>query len=142
MVLLDTDHMSLVERGGTEGRRIWQCIRALPPDEVATTIVSFEEQTRGWLARIARAATLERQIEDYSELKQLLQTYCNIAVLDFDVKAAAIFERLRQAKIRIGTMDLKITAIALANDATLLTRNLSDFGKVPDLKAEDWTLEE
>jgi len=37
-------------------------------------------------------------------------------------------------------MDLKIAAIALANDATLLTRNLSDFNKVPDLHAEDATL--
>jgi len=36
-----------------------------------------------------------------------------------------VFERLKQAKIRIGTMDLKIAAIALANDATLLTRNHS-----------------
>jgi len=26
-----------------------------------------------------------------------------------------------------------------ANDATLLTRNLSDFRKVPDLKADDWS---
>jgi len=139
MVVLDSDHMSLVERGGAEGRRIWQRIRALAPDEVATTIVSFEEQTRGWLARIARATTLQRQMSDYGELKQLLQTYCNLAILDFDEKAAAEFVRLKQARIRIGTMDLKIAAIALANDATLLTRNLSDFSKVPDLKAEDWS---
>ena len=57
MVVLDSDPISLMERGGAEGRRIWQRIRALPPDDVATTIVSFEEQTRGWLARIARATT-------------------------------------------------------------------------------------
>ena len=78
-------------------------------------------------------------MSDYGELKQLLQTYCNLAILDFDEKAAAEFVRLKQARIRIGTMDLKIAAIALANDATLLTRNLSDFSKVPDLKAEDWS---
>jgi len=139
MVLLDSDHMSLLQRGGAEGQRIWQRLRALPPDDVATTIVSYEEQTRGWLARIARATTLERQMSDYGELKQLLQNYCNLAVLDFDVRAAAEFERLRQAHVRIGTMDLKIAAIALSNDATLLTRNLSDFVKVPDLKVEDWS---
>ena len=139
MVVLDTDHMTLVERGGAEGRRIWQRIRALPPDDVTTTIISFEEQTRGWLARIAGATILERQMSDYSELKQLLQAYCNIAVLDFDAKSVVAFERLRQAKIRVGTMDMKIASIAIANDAVLLTRNLSDFGKFPDLIVEDWS---
>lgn len=57
-----------------------------------------------------------------------------------DERASQQFQRLWQARIRIGTMDLKIAAIALVNDATLLTRNLSDFGKVPDLRIEDWTL--
>lgn len=40
--------------------------------------------------------------------------------------------------MRIGTMDLKIAAICLAHDATLLTRNLVDFEKVPGLRVENW----
>jgi len=139
MVLLDSDHMSLLQRGSVEGDRIRHRLRALLPDEIATTIISYEEQMRGWLARLARAATLERQVSDYGELKRLLQNYCNIAVLEFDKRAGAEFQRFRQERVRIGTLDLKIAAIALANDATLLTRNITDFGKVPGLHAEDWS---
>jgi tRNA(fMet)-specific endonuclease VapC len=49
------------------------------------------------------------------------------------------FDQLKSAKIRIGTMDLRIAAIALSRNLTVLTRNLSDFGKVPGLRIEDWT---
>ena len=37
-------------------------------------------------------------------------------------------------------MDLKIAAIAMANNATLLARNLKDFGKIPTLQVEDWAM--
>jgi tRNA(fMet)-specific endonuclease VapC len=37
-------------------------------------------------------------------------------------------------------MDLKIAAIALAHNATVLTRNLKDFSRVPDLRGEGWTV--
>jgi tRNA(fMet)-specific endonuclease VapC len=140
MFLLDTDHMSLLDRGGAAGVNIRERLRAVPPDDIATTIVTYEEQMRGWLARIAQAPTTARQIAAYRELKWQLQNYCAIAVLEYDEKAAAEFERLRQARTRIGTMDLKIAAIALANGATLLSRNLGDFGKVPGLRVQDWTL--
>jgi tRNA(fMet)-specific endonuclease VapC len=71
---------------------------------------------RGWLARLARATTLDRQVSDYRELKTLLQKYCSVPVVDFGPEAAAQFEQLKQAPIRIGSMDLKIAAIALANE--------------------------
>ena len=140
MVLLDSDHMSLMQRGGAEGERIMERLSELPADEIATTIVNYEEQHRGWLARLARATSLERQVSDYRELKILLQDYCSINVIDFEARAAAQYGRLKQAGIRIGSMDLKIAAIALTNDATLLTRTLVDFNKIPRLKAEDWSI--
>lgn len=88
---------------------------------------------------MAKARSLTQQIEAYRRLRRHLDNYRLIPVLDFDEQAAAELTRLQKARVRIGTMDLKIAAIALANDATLLTRNLSDFGKVPGLKVEDWT---
>jgi len=63
-------------------------------------------------------------------------------VLEFDLRAATEFQRLRKRHRTIGTMDLKIAAIVLANDATLLSRNLTDFRRIPELKVEDWTLTE
>ena len=42
----------------------------------------------------------------------------------------------------IGTHYLKIAAICLAHDATLLTRNLKDFGQVPSLLVEDWSAQQ
>lgn len=132
--------MSLLQRGGVEGLRIRVRLRALPPDDVATTIVSYEEQMRGWLARLARTTTQERQIFDYSELKKLLQSYCSFAVIDYNTIAAAEFQRLFASKLRVGTLDLKIAAIALANSAVLLTRNKTHFDKIIGLRTEDWSL--
>jgi tRNA(fMet)-specific endonuclease VapC len=140
MVLLDSDHLSLLQRGGAEGQRIKQRLDALSDELAATTIVNYEEQMRGWLARLSRATSLERQVSDYWELKKLLQIYCGVPVLDFDTKAAAQYELLRQTPIRIGSMDLKIAAIALSKQATLLTRNIVDFAKIPGLRTEDWSI--
>lgn len=92
------------------------------------------------MARLAGSAQLERQMDDYSELKRMLNNYCRIAIVEFDAKAIAEFKRLRQEGARVGTMDLKIAAIALANDATVITRNSQDFSRLPNLKYEDWSI--
>jgi tRNA(fMet)-specific endonuclease VapC len=139
MYLLDTDHMTILERESPEAQRLKARLAEIPPDDLATTIVSYEEQTRGWLAVSAQARTADALIAAYRRLKTHLQIYCKIAVVDYDENAAAAFERFRQSRIRIATMDLRIAAIALANNAVLLTRNLTDFGKVPGLRAEDWS---
>ena len=137
--LLDTDHISLMDRGGAEGSNIRARLKQIPLDDVSACIISYEEQIRGWFSVIAQSRTIERQIPVYRELERLLRFYCITPLLPFDAKAVAVFERFRSERIRIGTMDLKIAAIALVNDATLLTRNLADFGQVPGLSAEDWS---
>ncbi len=52
----------------------------------------------------------------------------------FDEGAAVKYRELSRSRLRIGTLDLKIAAIVFAHDAILLSRNLSDYRKVPGLK--------
>jgi tRNA(fMet)-specific endonuclease VapC len=140
MIVLDTDHMSLLERGESPtASRLQARLATLPPELRTTTIVSFEEQMRGWMAYLAKSRTVARQVDAYKRLQRQLDTYTNMKLLGFDERAATEFQRLMKTRIRIGTLDLRIAAIALAQDATLLTRNTSDFAKVPGLKFEDWT---
>lgn len=130
--VLDTDHMSVLEWGsGAAGQRLLARLNTLPASEAATTIITFEEQTRGWLSILARSRSLDEEVDAYRRLKQLLRNYLKIEVLDFDASAAAEFKRLKGLRLRIGSMDLKIAAIALVHSATVLSRNLKDFGLVP-----------
>lgn len=107
---------------------------------MVVTIISFEEQMRGWLAYLARARTVPRQVEAYARLRRMVENYRYIPILDFDSAAAAEFQRLTRSRVRIGGMDLKIAAIVLARGATLVTRNTSDFRQVPGLNVADWTV--
>jgi tRNA(fMet)-specific endonuclease VapC len=139
VIILDTDLLSIVQRA--EGQPYEDLVRRLDSadDDVAVTIISFEEQMRGWLAFIARSASLDHQVRGYARLHALLQDFTTRPVLGFDQSCATRFQALLQSKVRIGTMDLKIAATALAHDALLLSRNLRDFRKVPGLRVDDWS---
>src|SRR5439155_23868904 len=140
VVILDTDHLTVVQR---RAEPAYSHLRArlskLPPNTVQTTIVSFEEQMRGWLAVISRARNQPREVVAYERLQALLRFFNEIPVLDYTEGVAAQFEKLRRSRLRVATMDLKIAAIALTQDAMLLTSNLKDFQRVPNLRVEDWT---
>ncbi len=60
-------------------------------------------------------------------------------MLPFDASAGTVFDQLKASKVRIGTMDLRIAATALAHNLVVVTRNARDFAQVPGLVIEDWT---
>ena len=138
MYLLDTDHLSIIERGGEIAHRIMSRLAILSPEDINVTVITYEEQTRGWLGYIAKARNLEEQIIAYRKLEKHVATFSKLKVFGFDSESAAIFKKLRAEYPRLGTMDLKIAAIAIAKGATLLTRNLSDFENIANLQVEDW----
>lgn len=102
------------------------------------TVITIEEGTRGWLAEISRHRDPHRQIAAYSKLRRQVGVFADCTILPWEPDSADLFLRLRREGIRIGTMDLKIACIALAHDATVLTRNTGDFSQVHGLRIENW----
>ena len=101
-------------------------------------MITVEEQMRGWLAEINRQADYRRQITPYAKLHRQVESLGKWTTLPWDNESATMIYEFRARQIRIGTMDLKIACIVLAHDATLLTRNTSDFAQVPGLRFENW----
>ena len=142
MVILDTDHLTVIQRQSHPTYSIlFARLSSMPPGEVCTTIVNVEEQMRGWLAIVRRLKKVQQEIAAYRQLHELFAYFAEIPVLDFDEAAAERLAALRHSRLRLGSMDLKIAAIALSRQTTLLSRNLGDFRQVPGLRVEDWTRE-
>ena len=138
MILLDTDHFSVVTDGRHQAHaqlavRLQSCGETL-----TLPVVSVEEQLRGWLAQIRRQTDVSRQIYPYDRLMRLLDILGDWEIARWGQPAAEQFQGLRKRRVRIGTQDLKIAAIAMVHDALLLSANLRDFEQVPGLRVEDW----
>lgn len=141
MVVLDTNHLSALERAGPSGTRLRDRLSTCGQD-LFTTVISVEEQLRGRMGTISRLARQPHlQIEAYQRFYEKVENYARWSVLSWDNESAELFESYRKQGIRIGTLDLKIACIAITHDALLLTQNTVDFAKVPGLRFEDWLVE-
>jgi tRNA(fMet)-specific endonuclease VapC len=139
--LLDTDHISFLQRrSGSEFTCLLVRMGQYSPIDFALSIVSFHEQILGAHSFINRARTSVDVIRGYTLLSETLQGFATAPVLPFDAGAIAVFDELRDKRVRVSTMDLRIAAIALSCNLVLLTRNISDFRKVPNLMMQDWTV--
>lgn len=139
MILLDTDHVNVLKYPDhPRFASLTTQLNSSADQDVATTVITVEEQMRGWLAWINRSGDVRRQVPAYQELLRLFDFFARWHVVLFDEQAASQFQGLRAQRIRIGTMDLKIAAIALIHDALLLSANLRDFQQVPNLRIANW----
>lgn len=140
MILLDTSVFSILLFGShAASEHLAQQLESTG-DTVAIPIVTVEEELRGWLAWTAKAKDLNRLVEAYGRLQFTVSAAGKYNVVAFSPDAAKAYARLRKEHRHIGTMDLRIAAIALANNALLISSNLVDFQKVPGLRVEDWTV--
>lgn len=105
-----------------------------------TVITRYEILMKGRYQAILAAENKERLQSALTLLQGdeiLIDQFPTYSIND---PAADHFERLRTAKgmRKIGRADFLIACITLAHGATLVTRNVKDFVKVPNLNIENW----
>lgn len=138
--LLDTDHLSLLQRGtGTDFATLAARMSPLPAEEFGVSVVSLHEQVLGCHTYLSRARTAADLVRGYTLLRDVLTGFAVAEVVPFDAGAGREYERLAAARLRVATMDLRIAAVALSRGLVVLTRNVRDFSRVPNLTTEDWT---
>jgi tRNA(fMet)-specific endonuclease VapC len=135
--LFDTDHLTLYQH---KHPPLMQRMALQPADSVAICPINIEETMRGRLGPLARILTGNKHVQAYAHLVAAAEMFRLFPLVPFDVASESQFQQLRAARLRVGTLDLKIAAIALTNGLTVLTRNRSDFGRVSGLKLADWSV--
>lgn len=137
LYLLDTDTLSLYQRD--HASVLWQ-VTAHAADRITVSAVTIEEQIGGW-SGLARAARTPGQHVFASEfLADLVPTWGRFDLTPMTTGSLAGFDRLVRLKLNVKRNDLRIAATALELGATVVTRNVRDFGRVPGLVTEDWSV--
>ena len=136
MILLDTDHLTVLQTPDATRRERLVARLALTNEEIGTTIVNVEEQMRGWMASIAKERLVARQVRSYARLANLFAFFANYEIAPFSDPAADLFTTF--GRIRIGVSDRKIAAITIVGNALLLTANRRDFEQVAGLRFDNW----
>ena len=140
MWLLDTDHVSLILR---QDRKVKAALAQHAPD-TRVGIITLHEVFNGWIGSLNQPNSDRTQlIWRYHQLWLASEFFTTIPILEFDERAYDSYDQLinqypslRKKRLQ---QDMRIAAIALANGATVVTRNRRDFELVPGLAIEDWS---
>jgi tRNA(fMet)-specific endonuclease VapC len=135
LYIFDTDTLSLYEHGHVA---IHNRASALAPGELAVTVLSVEEQIAGRFAKVRRARQVDEIARAYYGLANTIGMLSRFPILSYTEPAIARYDHLLTLKLGVGKMDLRIGAVALENCGIVVTRNLRDFQRIPNLSVENW----
>lgn len=132
MLVLDTNIVSeLVKKRPDPG--VVARLRAVAADELFITPITVMELRAGALRRPDADAFWRRLETEILSRVRVAGVNARAGLIAGDVLAT-----LTSRGTPIGLADVLIAAIALARDATLITRNLRHFGRVEGLRVESW----
>ncbi|MCC7536502.1 MAG: type II toxin-antitoxin system VapC family toxin [Deltaproteobacteria bacterium] len=131
MYVFDTDVLSLLMKGKLAPRARAR-LAAVPADRAKTTTITLGELYYGAM----RSAATTRWLE------AIMRVEASLPRLGFDDAAARCYGEIRahlESKgRRLDDADLRIAAICIATDHTLVSGNEAHFARVPRLRYENW----
>ena len=112
--------------------KVFRKLKEVDPEDVCVSSVTYAELMHG----VEKSAAVER---NRLALSMLL---ANIEILNFDADAAVCYGKIRAGLEKkgtpIGLLDMMIAGHAMSMGYTLVTNNVKEFLRVPDLKTENW----
>ena len=134
--ILDTDHVSRIFYGDSK------IITKARQENYSITVITVQELFNGWVGRINDPTQNKRLSDLYTKLWTTTDYLKSIEILNFTSEAETQlkgllrqYPSLRKQRLQ---KDLRIAAIALVLDATVVTCNYRDFSQVPALRLANW----
>jgi tRNA(fMet)-specific endonuclease VapC len=135
LFLLDTSTLTHFQRGHP---RVIANHAAHATDTIAITTITVEETIGGWFALLQRARNNAQEAQASRSLADATGFLAQFPIYPVSEAMLDRFDRLVRLKLNVGTMDLKIAAVALELGGTVVTSNVLDFQRVNGLSWEDW----
>lgn len=130
--LIDTDILSYYFKGNPKVIGRFESYLGIF-DSIEICIITYYEITSGLLAKKAlRQLQVFEQFVDENKIVPLSEKSSKIS--------AEIYASLRQSGNIVDDIDLLIAGVAIENEMVLVTNNEKHFGRIPNLKIENWTL--
>ena len=137
LFVLDTDLLTLYYRGDPI---VVRRVDERPPPELAISVLTVDEQLTGWYMLTRQARRPEEIARAYAQLGEAVVRLGHWRILPYTESAIARVAGLKALRLNVRLMDLRIAAVALENQAVVVTRNRRDFGRVPGLSVVDWSV--
>src|SRR3989344_7520752 len=130
MKILDSDILAGILRKNTDAIKKYEEIQK--NENILTTVLNAQEMLFG-------ALISEKSEENFKASKELLNEL-NILLYDQKsmIESVKIQAYLEKTGNHIGLIDEIVAGICTANKATIITRNVEHFSRVPNLEVEKW----
>ncbi len=113
-------------------QQVIERFNTLQPSDIGISSITVAELEYG-------ASKSQKPEQNKAALQQFL---IPLEILVFDQQAAQVYGTIRADLERqgqvIGSLDMLIAAQAKSEDIVLVTNNVREFSRIPDLKLENW----